>query len=349
MPSLARHRDNNFDFLRLVLALMVVYQHAVTHYMASWQGGYPSWPFDAGKFGVESFFVISGLMVSWSFLNAADTVAYGIKRIFRIYPLFAAIILIQTAVMLSLMPEGAATAGGTLRYLLFNLMFLDLLQPSIPGMFDPAGSTAINGALWSLRTEILFYLLLPLLIYLWRRFGGWTLAALYLASALFWYFGHAMDVGKFPGRLRLFLAGMAVYALMRAEKLPSGHQLTAIGMISAIALFLGNRVLWFESFFYPLALAGLLCAIGFGISRAWVQRDLSYGIYVFHFPLIVVLLRYPESQLGWPLFLAVVALLCAACAWAASLLIERPGMALGRRLIEWERMHLRLPRWLRVP
>lgn len=156
------HRSNNFDALRIVAAVAVIYGHA--HPLA----GVP----DVGLFGnsvqalaVKIFFVISGYLVAKSWASDPSPQHYLAKRSLRIFPGLALLLLITVLVL------GPALTGqtasdyfknlGTWRYLTHNLA----LYP-IYGLSDLFATNvypgAVNGSLWSLPVEFLMYLLFPL-------------------------------------------------------------------------------------------------------------------------------------------------------------------------------------------
>ena len=45
------------------------------------------------------------------------------------------------------------------------------MQPSLPGLFAGNPFREVNGALWTLKIEVLFYLVLPVLAWILRAAG----------------------------------------------------------------------------------------------------------------------------------------------------------------------------------
>src|SRR5258705_9890366 len=93
---------NNFGLLRLILALLVVFSHS---YSLAWgsEDAEPLMRLTHGRLGfaslaVNGFFVLSGFLVTHSFLRSRGFFDYLKKRILRIYPGFIAVSLIGVVI-----------------------------------------------------------------------------------------------------------------------------------------------------------------------------------------------------------------------------------------------------------
>ena len=60
------------------------------------------------------------------------------------------------------------TNAETWKYLFWNCIFLNFMHPSLPGCFD-GKFAAVNGALWTIKIEIAFYVVLPILIWFFKK------------------------------------------------------------------------------------------------------------------------------------------------------------------------------------
>lgn len=119
--------------------------------------------------------------------NATDNKRYFLKRALRIYPAYFCIVLICAVmgVFFSAYSWREYWSLSLLKYIAANLVFLNFLQPNLPGLFESNAIQAVNGALWTLKIEVMFYLFVPLAVMAFRKFGRLTvIVALYIASVL---------------------------------------------------------------------------------------------------------------------------------------------------------------------
>lgn len=330
---------NNFDLMRLILATSVVFLHfdhlahnaeatAVLHHTN----------FISGR-AVDAFFVISGFVVFMSFDCSRDLRKYAVSRFLRLYPAYLTVVLLVAALpfLLSSCGGGAAYGKTWIRYLATNLVFLNFLQPTLPCLFQTNFDSALNGSLWTLKIEVMFYLVVPLLFVLVRRFGAvLILAPIYLLSLA--YFHGLMVLAE--------RSGSGLYDTL-SHQLPGQMSFFSVGVFLYVYY---ERFLTHLAWFFPLSVVALFfsvpgiepIALGvFIIAAATAPKyhvdlaklgDLSYGIYVFHFPIIQLFLQLHLFEGSWiSLFVAVLAttFVVALLSWR---LIEQPAMRLKNRL-----------------
>ena len=184
----ADFNHNNLDCLRLLLASMVVLQHlsALTAFAAFE-------PFDhfPSFFAVRAFFVISGLLIYRSYTRCSSMRSYLDKRVRRIYPAYFTIVVLCALIFcpLSTLPITQYFGAGFWKFLAVNLTFLNFFQPWLPGVFTGNERPAVNGALWTLKIEVAFYLLVPVLHYLFVRLGAKKVIAAIFALSYIWKYG----------------------------------------------------------------------------------------------------------------------------------------------------------------
>lgn len=330
-PTSPRLSRNNFDLLRLLLAAVVcvVHAHELSGFAALGQlAGLLS-----SAVAVKAFFVVSGFLVVMSFERSASLASYASKRIRRIYPAYFVVVMLCALGLLaaSSYSAGSYFSAGWLKYVLANLSFLNFLQPTLPGVFESNKLAAVNGALWTLKIEAMFYLSVPLIVYLLRKFGHLpVLVSIYIASVAYaWLLaGLAVRTGssayaelgrQLPGQLSFFMAGAWFYYF-----LPVFEKHVAGFVLAALVILLGNRF-YPLPLFEPFALATLVvfCGLFFCLGNFGKYGDFSYGFYILHFPVIQLLLQSDWFKTSPWYFLATVISITALGAVAMWHLVEK--------------------------
>ncbi len=325
---------NRFDFLRLAFACGVFAFHAWVLAAFAPDGAVERSLGHMAELSIQGFFIVSGALVFGSLERTRSLLTYASKRIRRLYPAYATIILIP--VLISGFMTGWARPEALMEYLGANLIFLNFLSPDLPGLFADNRFSAVNGALWTLKVEVLFYMVLPVFAVFLRLFGrfSWVLFGLVYVLAEMWrlllpvYFHHplAEELSRqLPGQMAFFVSGMVLWKLWRtAAKQPGLFGL--VGLALVLVSFLSP---WLE----PLRAAGLGGIIGYvafapGPSlQAARFGDISYGVYITHFPIIQALVMLglfgPEQALVGIAAATALVLLASFLLWH---LVERPAL-----------------------
>lgn len=320
---------NNFSLLRLILALMVVFGHFKTLPGLSPATGF----FGYADFAVDAFFVVSGYLISSSYDKQPQWLGYGIRRLFRIYPLYLTVVLLQAAVMLALLPPPFSShLASAARYLAVNGVFANFMQYDIGGLLQPLHNPGINPSLWTLKVEVGFYLVLPFLWLGVRRWGGWFLLALYLASTALAYGAQLQGMEslakQLPCQLRFFIVGIACYRY--GDRLRLSQPMTWALVLALFAVCSWRFSLPIMAL-YPILIGLWVYLVALRLPALPLKFDISFGVYLVHGPLIqFALLLGLFSDTLW--FLALLLVVVILLAVLAEQLVERPGIALGKRL-----------------
>jgi peptidoglycan/LPS O-acetylase OafA/YrhL len=337
----SRLRDNNFDSLRLIFASMVV----AFHMGLLSQAPSLAWTlYISATFAVQAFFVVSGFLVTMSFENSVSMKSYASKRLRRIAPAYVVAVVgaaVGLSMVSSLQPHEYFTNREFWRYLGLNLTLSNFAAPNLPGVFQSNAVNAVNGSLWTIKIEVAFYCLIPLVVIAARRFGyGRVLGAVFIASVL-WKVGFnaALNVTgnefysklakQIPGQLSFFAGGAWAYYRTRDQKRSTGAFLTALSVIAYSVSGTG----WFYDLIAPVAVTIIVywaAIAGPRLPATAKHGDFSYGIYLYHFPLVqtlVALELFRWSPLAGAITLMVVVGVSAVISWR---IVEQP--LLHRRL-----------------
>lgn len=164
------NRHNNFNVIRFFAAVMVIYGHMCSLIGI---GQFSVMKQAVSGLGVKIFFVISGYLITKSFLSDSNALRYSIKRFFRIMPGLAVIVVLTTfifgPILTDLSTKEYFANPETYAYLK-NILFHPVY--TLPGVFGQNPYPyAVNGSLWSLPVEVFMYLLMPLTIVIFRKFN----------------------------------------------------------------------------------------------------------------------------------------------------------------------------------
>ena len=338
------HR-NNFDFLRFVLAMTVLLSHCWVLVRAS-NDSEPAWRLSRGQttlgsLAVAGFFLISGFLITGSWVNKPNLRSYLAKRCARIYPGFTAASFVCALVIVPLATRGPVASFGR-RVLEAVFCAATFQQVSGPGAFSGNPRPGdIDAPLWTIGYEFLCYLGLAaagmcgLLRRRWVIASAWVV--LYLAmlalAAFPQPFGLPATLHHLSGRAVLilyFLAGSAIY--LYRDALPYSH-LAAIFALTLIGTSL--LVPWVFQFVLPICGSYLLIYIAFSewlpLNHFGFYGDFSYGIYLYAFPIqqavIMSLHKIPTPQM----LFAIAAPLAVAAGITSWYLVERHFLGRRRR------------------
>jgi peptidoglycan/LPS O-acetylase OafA/YrhL len=295
-PRLTR---NNFDLLRLLFAGAVCLVH--TYELSGFQQLDWIASILSSAVAVKAFFVVSGFLIFMSFERSSSFASYASKRIRRIYPAYFTVVMFCAIFLVAVSSTniGHYFSFAWAKYVLVNLAFLNFLQPTLPGVFDSNKLAAVNGALWTLKIEAMFYLTVPIIVYLFRKYSRLPIlvlvycssvayAGLFAAAAQRTGSGAYVELGRqLPGQLSYFMAGAALYYFLPLFERRINY------FLAAAALILAANMAFPLPLFEPFALATVVVFFGLFLYVGNFGRhgDFSYGFYILHFPIIQIFLH----------------------------------------------------------
>jgi peptidoglycan/LPS O-acetylase OafA/YrhL len=345
-------RNNALNAWRLTLAMSVILWHAfmLTGHLQLYAPVHQL----LSEGGVDGFFAISGFLITASWLNNPRLRNYFAARGLRILPGLW-VCLAVTAFVIA--PIGVAIQGGPAAKLLLSRAPIEYvlknsavapLQLDIGG--TPSGGPwphSWNGSLWTLLWEMLCYILVAVVGVTGLLNRQWSIPA---ALALAWsalllplgVFGYAMEVqqpvdaatfalllqGVTARLLVMFLAGALLYQFRHV--IPARWSLVAVSAVIVLAASLlpNYRLVGAIPLAYAIIVSGALTRN----KRLRLGTDLSYGVYIYAFPVQQLLVICGLASLGpvvCAIVAAVVTLPLAGLSWS---LVEKPAISLKSRL-----------------
>ncbi len=323
-----QHNINNncFDFLRVFLALNIVFDHI--YVLSQNEKLYFFNLISDSSLAVKGFFVMSGFLVAKSYTNSKNISNYFIKRAKRILPAYLVVICLAAIFLSSISKYSLVdyfTNFDVLKYIGWNAVFMNFIHPCLPGVFDNNIMCAVNGALWTLKIEEGFYIILPFLFWLFHKSKNpiLILFILYIFSIIYWemfqnYWQKPLLAKQLPGYLAYFsvgILGFLKFDLLMKYKLKLG----IIAVVLCVILF--NFQFPFD-FIFPLAFSMLILVIAYSLpflNNFGKHGDFTYGIYIYHFPLIQIFKYYDLFEKYNPMLMAILLLfltfICSLFSW----------------------------------
>ncbi len=299
--------NNNFDFLRLIFALLVLISHS---YPLSGSLVENQWIYQITKgqielsnIGLNGFFIISGYLIFQSLERSKTIISYLWKRVLRLFPALFVVLLLTLCLAPFVYESNIPYLQNNqvFSYLPRNLILYDL-QFGIKGVFDNNPYTsAINGSLWTICYEFSLYLLLGILFFIKNKKVQFVLL---LAAFVFMFFGYNFLMKKY---WTIYLFGMQVLhffnlgtffvagAFLGVAKIENVKN--KVGLLFLVILLI-VLVLQFNFYHATKHILLTLLVVLFGlvaiypISKISMLGDLSYGIYIYSFPIQQTLMYY---------------------------------------------------------
>jgi peptidoglycan/LPS O-acetylase OafA/YrhL len=320
--------ENNFDFLRLVFASFVVITHSYPvsgQQECDWVCKISNNQASFSHLGVNGFFVLSGYLIWQSMERSKGLLDFFWKRVLRLYPALLVALTLSVLAM-SFFYEGAGSYWSnrsTLSYLPKNLSLFSL-QFGIEGIFpnNPVRQV-INGSLWTLQYEFSMYVLLSGFYFIKKRrqLAGVVLSAVAgLLVLLNVFFFDSIQGHEFIFRVinlgAYFFSG-ALLSFFKVEQWNAKRNiLLLLLLVWGVSTFYGFYFQFCYLFMPLLFLLMGLIPIRYLSSIGKKIGDLSYGIYIYSFPIQQVLVHeYSLSILSLTILSLFLSALLALFSW----------------------------------
>ena len=318
------------DVLRFIACFLVIVLHAI-----------PAVPPGVGHAGVALFFSISGFLIGRVLMSSEGLAYFYARRFLRIYPAYFATIALLGVLALTPFFHTPGMGGLVWRNIQYYLTFTFQLSPD--------GNRLPLLIVWSLCVEELFYLLLPLIFLLQKRWRIAVALCIVVGLLLVPRF-HLLPDGS--GTWFLFPINLFVGVLLALSQ-PRMRSWFPVVAGAAIALVVANGFAgWFHSFGPVSAILCTATVWSLAVYDGKLPRllepfrwmgQLSYGIYLLHLFCVSLAVRSLGILRGHPavFYAAVLALTTVTAvfaAWVLQIVVENPALRLRPKL----RVHPRL-------
>ncbi|PBA31098.1 acyltransferase [Mycobacterium intracellulare] len=332
-------RANALNAWRLILAAGVILQHS---WPLTGRKEHPPYDQLLSQVWVDGFFVISGFLITSSWIRNPRLREYVAARALRIFP---GLWVCLAVVAFVIAPIGVAIQGGSAAKLLastapieyvLNNAVLNVYHAGIAG--TPTGVPwpgVWDGPLWTLIFELMCYIAVALagLAGLLKR--RWPAVAVFVlavaVAALVSYPVNALET--LPQMVSRFAVVFAAGAVLRQyqDRIPARWSLVALSAVIVIAagmLVPNYRVIAAIPLAYAVVVSGALIKT----ARLRLRNDLSYGTYIYAWPVQQLLVICGLAFLNPFVFAVVAAVATVPLAALSWFLVEKRAMALKSRL-----------------
>lgn len=336
------YRQNSLNMFRLVLAGLVLVAHS---FHIAGRGDGPSIQGEnLGGWAVAGFFALSGFLITGSRLKHTAG-NYIMHRVARIFPAFIVCLVVTAFVfapIVALVERGTlagfmSTPTTPLQYVWGNAG-LHINHYDISGTLATVPyPSAWNGSLWTLYYEFLCYITIWILgaFVLFRRFPITVLGVLFAASVtayanleLVRRLGLDGDFELFVRLLPFFLGGAIVHFVIQRHGI---SPVIAVGSLVLTVALIALVPRWGGQLSAPLLAYGLLYLATVVPQPAFIARnDISYGFYIYAWPVQQLLVLAGAASFGLPLYILLAALITAGLAYLSWVAVERPALQVVR-------------------
>jgi peptidoglycan/LPS O-acetylase OafA/YrhL len=350
---------NSYLFLRHLLAFLVLLSHvfgSTTGY-----GEIKIGKFSLGTLAVYCFFTVSGFLVIPGLLNNGLN-RYLLNRFVRVYPGYLLTLLITSVFIYPIWRFQSHVTifdwPTSIFYILENLILMPQGATDINSSWNSLSGypflsshpSLVNGSIWTLPLEISAYLFLGILYafgvifktFKFKRVVKISFVALWAISIISANIFPSLDVKHYSQIEQLltkwpYFLSFLTGAVLRLVNFKSLSRIKVYFLLFIVAISCQSIILW--------AVIGLcsLCILilHIGNSSVFVRynkfRDISYGIYLYHFPVIQILEGFEifDGRLGLNLFFTF--LITIIFAYLSSRIVESPCQSYVKKRLDRNR------------
>lgn len=345
---------NNFDLLRLIAAWQVMISHTNSHILI--EHDYLISNFIKSFMmllsyipGVPIFFLISGYLIAMSYEKNSNLVEYTKNRLLRIYPALYLNIIIGVFVLYYF-----GFVQFNFEFFAWLIAQMSIVQFYNAEMFREFGVGVINGSLWTISVELTFYILLPLILYLYKKYKL-IIPILFIFSFTIWiydlnstkelFLNKLLHVSIIP-YLFLFFIGIYTYKYYNILKDYLENKfliwLVVYGAFSIIVKWFDIQT-FFLVYFFKWIIFGMFI-FSFALSFKTISykllrgNDYTYGVYIYHMIIINIFIHIGfVGKMDYFYYVLALSMLSGILSWH---LIEKPFLKLKKHSLFYDRNYL---------
>jgi peptidoglycan/LPS O-acetylase OafA/YrhL len=339
MTAPSQNRLLFIDSIRGIAALLVLFQHSYEYFFRNQVEEIGHSFFHFGQAGVVAFFLVSGYIIPFSLERSTSLTSFFIHRIFRIYPLYLVILLINLLLVYSGIDQ-MEDEVNPFRIFSTHLFFVQEYLAGNWSLNLVVGSwTLFIEAIWYVAAAVLFRFRLPHQTILNLAITGFFIL---ITASVF------LNIRLPLGRMGMLLhCVMGLHFYRRSQNLISSDSFFAYALVLGFVQLAGLWVAYgyFSSDHFTAGCVMTSWAGAYALFLLFYNGkptektkwdsvlsylgSISYSLYLCHFTCIILLdfvLGKTVSGFVATLFLTVL------ISHFSYRLIEKPGIAFGKRI-----------------
>lgn len=337
-------KKNNFNLLRLFASIQVLLYHALFHLNLSEGSSFAD--FLDYVPGVLIFFTISGFLITSSFDRSSDLKRYLKNRLLRIFPALWVCTILTFGLLFAFRVLSVHDFLNIelLAYLFSQLTIFHFWTPDI---LRPWGCGVPNGSLWTIGVELQFYIILPMLFLFFKQIKlVYKITLMFILSMVFNFYLrtklglHETNLTKllyvsFGPYLYFFLFGSLMYLNWeKLRKYVEGKFLIYLGLYLSFSFYTRITPAYYPSnleLLSNLLLSMLIISAAYSYPKigSYINEiDLSYGVYLYHMPVINAFITLGLIGNYW--YVLGVFLITISVSFSSFYLIEKPALRLKK-------------------
>ena len=323
-------RTNNFDILRLLASSFVIITHSYalsgngeTDFLSYYSKGTISF----SHLGVAIFFVISGYLILNSAIFSCSAKSYFWKRLLRILPGLLVVLLGSVFILGPILTSKSAYSYfmniETYKHF-YTISIYNIGHLNLPGVFSENHNSAVNGSLWTLQYEFTCYLLVAFLVFIIKSekikltylvyflFFLFISARFLLGDRYFWFnysspYLFNLNIMYLTEWFIYFTAGMVLYFIK--DKFNYFNWLTIL-LLGLFIILVSFNYLSFARLALYFLVPVVVYYFAFLVKSIQIPTqigDISYGMYIYAFPIQQTILNfYPSIKVEYLIFVSII-------------------------------------------
>ena len=345
LSEVLKRGSNNFDLLRILLAILVLYSHVFVFTKSGSVDIMKNFGISSGALAVSTFFFLSGLLVTNSLFKNNSFEAFNVfavSRILRIWPALITVVVI-TSVIVGPLYSGLDLTEYFNHHLWYKYIWNNITlntQFILPDVFSHnLYARSVNGSIWTIRHEVTLYGIL-LCGYFLLKGNKKLIAVLCFIVICYVFVDQQQTLILLTNKknsyflIPCFLMGSLFSILQFKIKLNWKFFLLFIACSFIFKNTALNDLIYALTFFYG-TLYIFSCDF---VCRLKVKHDISYGVYLWGFPVQQVL-SYHFSDYGLVFNLISAIIVSCLIGLLSFIYVEKPAMNLAKK---WSSCHLPL-------